>query len=112
MAIFAFFRKLCHQRPERSFLLFGAPTAVCVRCLGIYAGAAFGGLLRLNQRTALRRLGAALALNGIDAAAESLRLHGNMPLVRLFLGLLLGWAVGALLGSRNESARRRAFPGM
>jgi uncharacterized membrane protein len=96
MAIFAFFRKLCHQRPERSLLLFGAPTAVCVRCLGIYAGAAVGGLLRLSQRTALRCLTAALALNCADVAAESLRLHGNMPLLRFLMGGALGIAVGAM----------------
>src|SRR5262249_55221495 len=32
---------LCHQRPERSFVLFGAQLPVCARCAGIYAGAAF-----------------------------------------------------------------------
>ena len=31
---------LCHQRPERSFRLFGAQMPVCARCAGIYAGAA------------------------------------------------------------------------
>ena len=71
--------KLCHQRPDRVLYLFGAPTAVCVRCLGIYAGAAVGSLLRLNHRLALRCLGAALALNlPVDVAAEVHRdLHGN-----------------------------------
>jgi uncharacterized membrane protein len=33
---------ICHQRPERSFHLAGAQLPVCARCLGIYAGAAFG----------------------------------------------------------------------
>jgi len=31
---------ICHQRPERSFYLFGVPLPVCARCTGIYAGAA------------------------------------------------------------------------
>jgi hypothetical protein len=31
---------VCHQRPERSFSLFGAQLPVCARCTGIYAGAA------------------------------------------------------------------------
>jgi uncharacterized membrane protein len=33
---------LCHQRPERSFHLWGAQFPVCARCTGIYAGAALG----------------------------------------------------------------------
>jgi uncharacterized membrane protein len=103
MAVFAFFSKLCHQRPERSLLLFGAPTAVCARCLGIYAGAAFGGALRLSQRASLRCLGAALGLNILDVLAESIRLHGNLPQLRFGMGWLLGFAAAALLCSRNES---------
>jgi uncharacterized membrane protein len=31
---------ICHQRPERSFHLFGLPMAVCARCVGLYVGAA------------------------------------------------------------------------
>jgi len=33
---------ICHQRPERSFWLWGAQFPVCARCTGIYAGAALG----------------------------------------------------------------------
>jgi len=29
---------VCHQMPERSFWLAGAPLAVCARCIGLYAG--------------------------------------------------------------------------
>src|SRR4051794_15491567 len=42
---------LCHQRPERSFFLWGTQFPVCARCAGIYAGAALGviaELVRLN----------------------------------------------------------------
>ncbi|MDA3836674.1 MAG: DUF2085 domain-containing protein [Nanoarchaeota archaeon] len=31
-----FIRKLCHQRPDRSFYLFGRKMLVCSRCFGIY----------------------------------------------------------------------------
>lgn len=103
-AIFAFFSKVCHQRPERSIVLFGAPVAVCVRCLGIYAGAAFGSLLRINHRAAMRALAAALALNCADVASELLHIHGNMPLSRLLIGAALGIAASLTLAS--ESRRR------
>ena len=35
---------LCHQIPERSFYVAGFQLPVCARCLGLYAGAAFGGV--------------------------------------------------------------------
>jgi len=90
------FALVCHQRPERSFWMFGAPVAVCARCLGIYIGAAIGLLLRTSRQIALRVLIAAAAINGLDAATELSGLHGNWMIVRLVLGLVLGVA-GALL---------------
>jgi uncharacterized membrane protein len=99
LAIAAFFTKLCHQRPDRVLYLFGAPTAVCIRCLGIYAGAALGGVLRISRKIALYWLGTALILNIIDVAAEAIGLHGNLPLPRLLIGVVLGLAVGALLSN-------------
>lgn len=104
LAVAGFFSKVCHQRPERSFILFGGQVAVCVRCLGIYAGAALGSLMRGNSRSALRPLGAALALNCLDVASESVGLHGNMPLLRLLLGGSLGIAAAMLLVDDRTAA--------
>ena len=36
---------LCHQRPERSFSLWGAQMPVCARCAGLYLGGALGVLV-------------------------------------------------------------------
>ena len=33
---------VCHQRPERSFHLFGAQLPVCARCTGLYVSGALG----------------------------------------------------------------------
>jgi uncharacterized membrane protein len=90
-----FFSQLCHQDRTRSFLLGGAPVAVCVRCLGIYWGVAVGALVRL--RMARRLLVAALVLNLADVATGVLHWHGSLPLVRFSLGLMLGVGVGAVL---------------
>jgi len=103
IAAFAFFSKLCHQRPDRSLILFGTQTAVCIRCLGIYAGAALGSLLRVNYTTAIRTFSAAILLNCLDVATESLHLHGNLPLLRLLMGAALGVAAGALLSLLSKS---------
>jgi predicted membrane protein DUF2085 len=35
---------VCHQRPERSFFLFGIQMPVCARCLGLYVSAALAAL--------------------------------------------------------------------
>ena len=38
--VYVFASALCHQRPERSFQLWGSQMPVCARCAGIYLGAA------------------------------------------------------------------------
>jgi hypothetical protein len=40
---------ICHQRPERSFALFGLQMPVCARCAGLYAGAAICALIALSS---------------------------------------------------------------
>lgn len=39
------FSFVCHQRPERSFFLWGHPLAVCARCTFFYIGILVGMLL-------------------------------------------------------------------
>jgi uncharacterized membrane protein len=90
-----FFSRLCHQDRDRSFLLSGAPVAVCVRCLGIYWGVAIGALMRL--RMGRRLLAAALVLNLVDVVTGAIHWHGDLPVFRFFLGLMLGVGVGVVL---------------
>jgi uncharacterized membrane protein len=92
------FSLVCHQRPERSFWVFGGPVAVCARCLGIYLGAAVGLLLRMPRRVALGIFFAAAAVNVIDCLSEFAGLHGNWLDMRFLLGFLLG-ATGAIVVS-------------
>jgi uncharacterized membrane protein len=97
LLIRSFFSRLCHQDPARSFLVEGSPVAVCVRCLGIYCGVAIAAWFRVGRDFAVRLLAAALLFNVLDVASGTLRGHGNLPLVRLLLGLLLGLGAGAVL---------------
>ena len=98
------FAIVCHQRPERSFWIFGGSVAVCSRCLGIYLGAALGLLFRTSRRIALRLLIAAAALNLFDAMTELAGLHGNWLVIRFAFGLLLG-STDALLISSSVAAK-------
>lgn len=90
------FSLVCHQQPERSFLLIGGAVAVCARCLGIYCGAAGGLLLRVPRRVASRCLIAAFAMNLADWFAE-FGLHGNWMFARFALGLTLGASAAMLV---------------
>jgi uncharacterized membrane protein len=97
LLIRSFFSRLCHQDPARSFMVEGSPVAVCVRCLGIYCGAALAAWVRLGRIFATRLLAAALLINLLDVAGGALHWHGNLPLVRLLLGLLLGLGAGVVV---------------
>jgi uncharacterized membrane protein len=98
------FALVCHQRPERSFWMFGGAVAVCSRCLGIYLGAAVGLLLRTSRELAVRLLIAAAALNLLDAASEVAGLHGNWLGVRFALGFALGVGGALLISSSTQHA--------
>lgn len=90
-----FFSRLCHQDAPRSFVVDGSPVAVCVRCLGIYWGVALGMMVRLRRARLL--LAMAVVLNLVDVASGAMHWHGNLPLSRFLLGLMLGVGVGAVL---------------
>lgn len=107
-----FFSYVCHQDPGRSFWLAGAPVAVCVRCLGIYVGAAAGALLPARREVVLRMFVAAVAMNVVDIAAEWMGWHGNLSALRFALGMIAGVAAGALVVSslRDSGSSRRAAP--
>jgi len=93
------FALACHQQPGRSLWLFGHPLAVCARCFGIYLGCSFGLLLTIVQRSALRLLAIATALNVTDLVSETIGLHGNWIELRFVLGFVFGLAVGLVVTS-------------
>ena len=104
------FALVCHQRPERSFSVFGGSVAVCSRCLGIYLGAALGLLFRASRKVALRLLIAAAALNLLDVACELAGLHGNWLAMRFVLGLALGATGAMLIASAVQADKRQPAP--
>jgi len=104
-SVLAFFSRACHQDPARSFWIAGVPMAVCARCFGIYVGAAAGARVRMNRQLALRMLIAAATINLLDVVAESAGLHGNLPVMRVWLGMLLGITIAALIAAMDVSSQ-------
>ncbi len=107
--IYAFFDRICHQIPERSFWAFGHQLAVCHRCLGLYVGFAAGLLLlahlpaltwRLLQRPRLLVLFVAPML--LDVVWPS-----NNFLTRFVSGFVATFPVGLLLWAAVEQLRQR-----
>ncbi len=116
--LYAAFSPLCHQDPERCFLLAGFPMAVCARCSGIYLGSFLGLVVRpfVRPLADLRppRPPAFLAVSlplAVDAAGNILRLWSSPAPIRFAVGLLWGLilpfyflsGLGGLFASRSET---------
>ena len=95
--IYILFSPLCHQIPERSFMIYDYPLAVCARCLGIYLGFFIGTLLyplikgirnlEVPQRSYLIFFTLPII---IDAGANFLGLWNTPNWIRLIIGTLWG----------------------
>jgi uncharacterized membrane protein len=107
-AAFGAFRSLCHQRPERTLTILGAPMVVCSRCAGIYLGMAIGVALPLPRRWlpyGRAMVVASLALATLEVITQDLGLHAPFHPTRLATGLLLGWSGCAFLMGTLRSER-------
>lgn len=103
---YVFFSEVCHQRPDRSFFLWGERMGVCARCLGFYGGLLMGSLaypLTWREKDGRGRnnavyppawllLAAAVPLT-VDGGTQLLGLRESSNVLRLATGLLLGSAV-------------------
>ena len=105
---------LCHQRPERSFFLWGSQMPVCARCTGIYAGAAIAALVwpfvaRLKRSTGALHRARMLLIVSIVPAAATLGYEwttGNTPAnwIRAVSGLPIGAVVAWIVRSAASGA--------
>jgi uncharacterized membrane protein len=95
--LYACFAPVCHQNPLRSFVVLGAPLAVCSRCFGIYAGFLAGTVfypfrrgfdsVRLPGWRSFLLVSLPLCL---DAGANFLGLWNTSNLLRFLLGFAWG----------------------
>ncbi len=104
-AVEASFSWLCHQMPDRTLHVGGAPVALCHRCLGILAGLVAGLALAprvpglpLGARAQARGLVAAGLPTAVDWTLAALGIWANTPLSRSTTGALFGLVAGLLVG--------------
>lgn len=93
---------MCHQLPERSLFLLGMQFPICSRCLGIYIGSSFGGLIALSQigkklprflmsKKMLLVFALPMIVDGVTQTLLFERESSNM--LRLVTGLMFGFGV-------------------
>lgn len=114
------FSSVCHQIPERSFILAGHPLAVCQRCSGIYIGLFIGSLVEIPfiHRSPRARRNCILAMTipiFLDALLPYTGLWENVPFTRFLTGLLFGILSSTILMHGiaeflNETSWRRLLP--
>jgi uncharacterized membrane protein len=84
--VYAFFSRICHQDPARTWHVFGQPLAVCVRCAAIYVGFLGGILLYLPANA--RRLKIAIGATAAELVVARFLL--DHAALRSITGLFLG----------------------
>ena len=98
---------ICHQKPERSFSVYGIQFILCVRCTGIWAFFAvmsiYGCLFGVG--TSYRRLNLLLcAALVVNTATFIDFLDGNI--IRFILGSMIGITTGLVISkSLNQLTR-------
>ena len=117
LAVYAIGSVICHQRPERSFVLWSHQMPVCARCTGIYIGAALAAIVfafrrggpacppRADTRVGpYARMVLALAAQPAIATLVYEWTTGVTPSnwIRAASGLCLGAAVAALIQREVE----------
>ncbi|MEP7120593.1 MAG: DUF2085 domain-containing protein [Byssovorax sp.] len=110
-AVFDVFRTVCHQRPERTLTILGAPMVVCSRCAGLYLGVAIGVPLPLPRRWlpyGRAMVMSAIGIAALDVLTQDLGLHAPFHPVRVATGLLLGWTACAFMMGTLRTGRSRS----
>jgi uncharacterized membrane protein len=112
-ALFEFLGMFCHQMPERSWILLGVQTPLCIRCSAILLGALVAAAyIFLRHPMPSLRLSTLLAFPLLlDVATQLAGLHDGNNSLRFATGFSFGFfsLIGSLkwLAGRAELARSR-----
>ena len=104
--LYAASSRICHQRPERSFVIAGFQMPVCARCSGLYASGALGALLAWSRPRRSPRFGRALLFAAAVPTALTFALefsglmrfsNATRAIAALPLGACAGWVFVGML---------------
>jgi uncharacterized membrane protein len=99
--VYAFFSRICHQDPTRSWHLAGEPFAVCIRCASIYF--AFAASLWIGLKTNVRWLRLSILLLICEFIVA--RLVIDNALLRSLSGVLVGLSAAPFVREAFEEIR-------
>ena len=99
--VYAFFSRICHQDPSRSWRLFGEPLPVCIRCTSIYF--AFTISLWVGLKPNARWLRASLAIMAAEFIIARTVLDAG--LLRSLSGILVGLSAAPFVRQGVEELR-------
>lgn len=117
LGIALFFSQLCHQDPNRSFVLAGATLPVCARCLALYLGGFVGiaayPLLILCPRHGPRMtrfLIISFGLIALDVGLDVAGLWENTFITRSLTGAFFGGACGIVVSFAMQQSSGGGSP--
>lgn len=96
--------RICHQRADRSFSLFGHKLGVCARCFGIHTGIFLATLLypfirslEARETPSKHLLIASMIPMAIDGGTQLIGLRESFNELRFATGFLFGFTLGFYL---------------
>lgn len=88
---------LCHQKPDRSFIIFGYQFPLCARCTGVTVGFAIALLCLINKSFISNILAAALlVVMFADWLLQYAKVKESTNIRRLVTGILGGFGLSML----------------
>ena len=97
---YGIFHPICHQKPERSFFVFGYPLGVCARCTGIYLGMLILTILyplakcmNDNSTPSKYYLIASMIPMALDGGTQLLGMRESFNELRFITGFIFGGAL-------------------
>lgn len=103
---YGFMKKICHQRPNRSFFIFGKQFPLCARCSGMYFSFIIGVVLSIINFRLLLIIKfyhvflffIVLAIPIlVDGFTQLFKLRKSNNILRLITGLIGGFGTGVLI---------------
>lgn len=95
---------ICHQRPERCFIINGKPMPICARCTGVYSGLIIGLLIpiiipliySIDVNILFLILIISLIPMALDGVTQLIKIRESNNYLRFLTGFLAGMFLGVV----------------